>query len=100
VIGLHFDLSFYLFPLFILIGFGLSFFLYKKELKKKLLVKSTLRFIFVLRWITLSLIFFLILGPKLFKSENVAEKPILIFAQDNSESIIANKDSLFFCKFL
>lgn len=94
--GLHFDLPFYFFLLFILIGFGLSFILYKKELNKNLLSRTTLRLLFFLRSLTLISLFFLILGPKLFNSENIEEHPILIFAQDNSESIKSNKDSSYY----
>ena len=36
------------------------------------------------------------LGPKIIKSETIFEKPILVFAQDNSKSIISNSDSIFF----
>ena len=36
-----------------------------------------------------------LLRPKIIKSESVEEKPILLFAQDNSRSIISNEDSIF-----
>ncbi|MDG1439689.1 MAG: hypothetical protein P8Q16_02915 [Flavobacteriales bacterium] len=39
------------------------------------------------------------MNPKLTKSQKVLEKPILVFAQDNSKSIIANADSTYFKDF-
>jgi len=46
--------------------------------------------------LTFSVLSFFLLGPKFIKSEIVVEKPILVFAQDNSKSIISNSDSIFF----
>ena len=39
------------------------------------------------------------MNPKLTKSQKILEKPILVFAQDNSKSIIANADSTYFKDF-
>ncbi|MAE15412.1 MAG: hypothetical protein CL821_07475 [Crocinitomicaceae bacterium] len=45
---------------------------------------------------TFSVLSFFLIGPKFIKSEIFVEKPILVFAQDNSKSIISNSDSIFF----
>ena len=37
----------------------------------------------------------MLLGPKMIKSEIISEKPILVFAQDNSKSIVSKSDSVF-----
>ena len=48
----------------------------------------------VLRFITVSLIAFLLLETLLESTENKTEKPILVIAQDNSESILFSEDSI------
>jgi hypothetical protein len=48
---------------------------------------------FVLRFLTITVISFLIASPFLKITEKQIEKPILIFAQDNSESILKSKFS-------
>ncbi len=50
----------------------------------------------LLRFLSTTLISFLLLTPLIKSSFKRVEKPIIIFAQDNSASIIANKDSLFY----
>ena len=60
---------------------------------------KTLLILFVLRWITFILLSIFLLRPKIIKSELVEEKPILLFAQDNSRSIISNEDSIFYENF-
>tara|TARA_B100001094_G_scaffold60606_1_gene56168 strand:+ start:674 stop:2743 length:2070 start_codon:yes stop_codon:yes gene_type:complete len=93
---LNFDLPFFVFIIFIIIAFVLSFFLYRRDEEKSYLSKKTLYLLFFLRWFTFSVLSFFLLGPKFIKSEIVVEKPILVFAQDNSKSIISNSDSIFF----
>ena len=94
--GIHFELPFYYFFLFSLIGLALALLLYRKETKKNLISKKKNLLLVFLRWITICLILFLLLQPKIFTKEQRAEKPILIFAQDNSESITVTKDSSYF----
>ena len=93
---LNFDLPFFVFIIFIVIGFFLSFYLYKRDEKKSYLSKNILYLLFFLRWSTFTALSFLLLGPKFIKSEKISEKPILVFAQDNSKSIVSNSDSMFF----
>ena len=53
---------------------------------------------FLLRFFVISIIAFLLLSPLLKTTLNNTEKPIVIMAQDNSESIIAGKDSVSYFK--
>ena len=94
-----FDYPFYLVFVFVAIGFALTFFLYNKERKQKYLSSKILLILFVLRWLTFISLSIFLLRPKIIKSELVEEKPILLFAQDNSRSIISNKDSVFYENF-
>ncbi|MDL2251908.1 hypothetical protein LJC12_03565 [Odoribacter sp. OttesenSCG-928-J03] len=49
-----------------------------------------------IRFLTVFLLLFLLLKPVLSLYRNIKEKPILIVAQDNSMSLLNNKDSLYF----
>lgn len=50
----------------------------------------------ILRFVFVSIILFLLLKP-IFKTTNtVIQKPIIVFAQDNSRSILLNKDSSYY----
>ena len=91
-----FDSPIYVFFVSIAIGFALTIFLYNKERKQNYLSSKTILILFILRWITFILLSIFLLRPKIIKSESVEEKPILLFAQDNSRSIISNEDSIFF----
>jgi hypothetical protein len=48
------------------------------------------------RFIVVSLLAFFLLSPFLQSSNKTIEKPIIIIARDNSESIVLNKDSAFY----
>ena len=52
----------------------------------------------ILRFISMTVIAFLLLSPLIKKINENIEKPVIIFAQDNSESIVFSKDSLFYRK--
>lgn len=49
-----------------------------------------------LRFCVVTLIVFLLLSPLVRNNKNTTEKPIVVIAQDNSASIVANKDSAFY----
>lgn len=74
----------------------ISFLLYYKDKsfsglkpwKKNLM--TALRFIFV------SIILILLLKPVFKTTDTIVQKPIIVFAQDNSKSILLNKDSLYY----
>ena len=92
--GLHFELPIYYLILFIVLSFFLSWLLY---INKKIPERSSIsyRILFALRFLFLMLISFFLMKPKIQKTKIQKEKPILVFAQDVSESIIANKTSRF-----
>jgi len=48
------------------------------------------------RFLAIFLIAFLLLSPLLKTNTHTNEKPIIVFAQDNSQSILVNKDSSFY----
>lgn len=84
----------YSFLLLVLAAF-LSYLLYSKELKRQHAPRFLVISLIFLRFTFLSLLFLFLFEPVLFQIIKKKEKPILIFAQDNSESIINNKDSLY-----
>ena len=94
-----FDFPIYLIFIFSAIGFALTFLLYNKERKQNYLSSKTLLILFILRWSTFILLSIFLLRPKIIKSELVEEKPIFLFAQDNSRSILSNEDSIFYENF-
>ncbi|OQA00704.1 MAG: hypothetical protein BWY70_00621 [Bacteroidetes bacterium ADurb.Bin408] len=58
--------------------------------------KKTNIFLFILRFITVSIIAFFLLSPFVKTVVQYTEKPILLIVQDNTESILINKDSAFY----
>ena len=54
------------------------------------------RLLTVTRFLLVSLLSFLLLSPLLKTSLRNVEKPVIIVAQDNSSSVLINKDSLFY----
>lgn len=93
---LYFEYSPYWIIVAALLAATISFFLYYKEKtflelqRWKRYLMASLRFIFVF------IILVLLLKPVLKTSTTVVQKPIIVFAQDNSKSIILNKDSLYY----
>jgi len=83
----------------LLLVFGLagviSYTLYYKKVVKSGLTNNQSVFLSSLRFIMLSVIGFLLINPVLKISIKERQKPIIIFAQDNSESMVLSKDSLF-----
>ncbi|MDP3445050.1 MAG: hypothetical protein Q8T08_19490, partial [Ignavibacteria bacterium] len=76
-------------------GLAYAAILYFKN-KKLPFSKNVQYLLFVLRFVVVSLIAFLLLGPYLMRTKKNVEQPILLFAQDNSASILQNVDSLFY----
>lgn len=77
-------------------GFAYSFLLYKNDARfneVKPIVKQTM---FISRFVLVSILSFLLLSPFIKTLFNKIEKPIIVIAQDNSSSILMNKDSLFY----
>ncbi|MCB9360119.1 MAG: hypothetical protein H6587_01175 [Flavobacteriales bacterium] len=79
-----------------LAGFAYAFFLYRNDNRfedVKLWVKRTM---FLFRFVTVSILCFLLLSPLIKTIFNTVEKPIIVIAQDNTSSILMNKDSVFY----
>ncbi len=94
--GLHFGFPIYFILISIFLGFLLTYFLYRHYFNSNFIKPSVIKLLFGLRWITFTCLFFLLLEPVIFSTEKIFEKPILVFAQDNSESILETKDSSFY----
>lgn len=89
------EYSLWLLPLALLTGIGYALFLYFKndniifEKKSKIIMA-------VLRGLAIALLAFLLLAPMIKLTMKQTEKPVLLFAIDNSESVSSNQDSLFY----
>lgn len=80
----------------ILISLAAAYFKFKK-LSKLPDIAFGIRFIIAgLRFLVLFSLLLLLLNPALSVLHRIKEKPLLIVAQDNSASIIKNKDSLYY----
>ncbi|WP_372751022.1 hypothetical protein [Labilibaculum sp.] len=75
-----------------LFAFGIYFF--KKPYHKDLALPK-IYLLAVLRASSIFLLLFLLLSPKFKFTSTKIERPILVFAQDNSKSLLYGKDSLF-----
>jgi hypothetical protein len=84
------------FVLFCLLLGGLySFFFYFRS-RKDDIRPLIVRLMAFLRFVTVTIIAFLLLSPLVRKNSEIVEKPVIILAQDNSASIILSKDSAFY----
>ncbi|MDR0971602.1 MAG: hypothetical protein LBM25_04375 [Bacteroidales bacterium] len=88
------SLSLWWFLPLVVLAFLWSYWLYFRSKAKKNHKKKTLYILFSLRFLALSLIFFLILNPTIKNKKTSIEKPLIAILQDNSSSIIMTKDSL------
>ena len=79
----------------LLLGAGGAFLLYFRT-KRDDLRPVILRLMFALRFLSISVISFLLLSPLIKKTTETTEKPIVIIAQDNSISVRSGKDSAFY----
>src|SRR4051812_47331046 len=80
----------------ILLGVVFAWLLYRNDARSMELSSLLRRLLFALRFIFITVLSFLLLSPLLKTLTRQTEKPIIIIAQDNSESIIVNKDSSFY----
>lgn len=88
------DFSFAWMIVVVAVSIVLAWLLYYKKPTVELLPKQK-ALLFSLRLIVFVIIGFLLLNPTLRKIQNQVEKPIIFFAQDNSESIILSSDSAY-----
>ncbi|MGQ0828562.1 MAG: hypothetical protein ACT4ON_09225 [Bacteroidota bacterium] len=72
--------------------------LYYRDKKFSELSNWTIRFMAALRFLVVTILVFFLLSPLLKTINRSVEKPVIIVAQDNSESLIAGKDSAFYKK--
>lgn len=79
----------------VLLGVGYALFLYHKN-KSIIFEKGPRSVMAALRGLAITLIAFLLLAPMLKMTVKKSEKPIILVAVDNSESIRSNKDSAFY----
>lgn len=94
--SLNSEYPLWMYGLCLLMGVLYAFVLYGRE-KRFSEAKSWVRKILpVLRFLAVTLIAFFLLDPYLKFITRKIEKPILIFAQDNSESVALGKDSAYY----
>lgn len=89
------ELPEWLFLLCLAAGFACAFILYRKDSAFEEIHIWLKRSLFVFRFLVVSLLAFLLLSPLVKTQLRNVEKPVLIFAQDNSQSVIHNRDSAF-----
>ena len=70
--------------------------LYYKESKLDTIAKWLKNSLLIFRFLAVSIIAFLLLSPFIKTIFNKTEKPIIIFAQDNSNSLLIHQDSAFY----
>lgn len=79
-----------------LLGIGYAVFLYRKDNSFGDEKKVLPYFLGTLRFLSIFILALLLLEPLIQTTDQIIEKPILVIAQDNSESIGLSKDSLFY----
>jgi len=89
------EYPFWLIIFCILLGAVYAIILYYKN-KDVDFGKRNIKILYGLRALSITLIAFLILAPLTKMTYKVLDKPIIFLAVDNSESIIANEDSIFY----
>lgn len=82
----------------LLAGAAYALVLYYRDKRMKEAPPLWRRLMGVLRFLTVSLLAFLLLSPLLKMTSREVEKPVLVVALDNSESLLLNKDSAFYRK--
>ncbi len=82
----------------ILLGAGYALILYPYNSLKTINDKKPrlLRLMTALRFLTVSFLAFLLLSPLIKSFRREVQKPIIVLAQDNSQSVLLNKDSTFY----
>ncbi|MDD4149862.1 MAG: hypothetical protein PHE33_07520 [Bacteroidales bacterium] len=93
---IYFEYPYYLIIVAVIFAVAISFFLYYKDKNFKDLepwkkwTMTSLRFVFVL------IILLLLLSPVIKTKGLIIQKPVIVVAQDNSSSLLLNKDSVFY----
>lgn len=89
------EYSLWFVPLCVLIGIAYAFILYYKNNKPELPLWVK-RISLVTRAIVVAVLSFLLLNPLIMSMRKEKEKPLIVFAVDNSESILYVKDSVYY----
>jgi hypothetical protein len=82
----------------LLTGFAYAFFLYRKDKRLSEISLWMIRSMAIFRFLAITVLSFLLLSPLLKTVNCEVEKPVIIVAQDNSQSLIVGKDSTFYKK--
>jgi hypothetical protein len=82
----------------VLAGAVYTFALYFRDKKQKEVTVGIQRVMGALRFLSVTILSFLLLSPLIKTVKRTVEKPVVVIAQDNSESLIAGKDSVFYKK--
>ncbi|MCX6296492.1 MAG: hypothetical protein NTX97_10575, partial [Bacteroidetes bacterium] len=82
----------------LLAGLAYALVLYRKDKKLSEIPVWVINLMAAFRFSCISILCFLLLSPLLKTVNRSVEKPIIIIAQDNSESLLATKDSSFYKK--
>ncbi len=90
------ELPFWFVIFCLMAGAGYAFFLYYREKRFSDIPVLLQRTMAIFRFLSVSLIAFLLLNPLLKTVFRETEKPVIVIAQDNSESIVIGKDSSFY----
>jgi hypothetical protein len=96
-LGIVTDYPFWFILLCLLAGGVYSFLLYFRT-RKDDIHPSLVWIMAAFRFLTVTILSFLLLSPLLKKSSEIIEKPLILFVQDNSLSIPMGGDSLFYRK--
>ncbi len=80
----------------LLLGFAYAFILYRKDKKFNDSSIGLVRVMAAFRFCVVTFLCFLLLSPLLKTINRTVEKPVIIIAQDDSESIRIGKDSVFY----
>ena len=80
----------------LIISVLLSFFLYKRQTNLLDVPKFWIITLGFLRFFSFFSLFILLLKPEIKANDKIIEKPLIVFMQDNTNSIISNYDSLYY----
>ncbi|MDR2834724.1 MAG: hypothetical protein LBV69_00790 [Bacteroidales bacterium] len=94
--SLYFEYPVYYLIIIAIVAAGISFLLYFRNKTFRTIEKWKIILLSVLRFVFSFLIISLLLKPVIKSSTIETQKPIIVLAQDNSKSIIINKDSIFY----
>jgi hypothetical protein len=86
----------YWIPLSLLAGFAVAAVLYFFNPKEGEIPLRLKRLLFALRFLVFSLVFFFLADPLIKYVSHEIEKPLIVFVQDNSQSLVVNPDSGFY----